>query len=238
MAGLAPGRRQPDSTRETTAPRGERAIATSELCPEADSKNLGLVETFLPDRIGKVKSDRADRGLPRHPDTGAQANGRALFDLRLDPPGLRQLGWSQHDIRRLDLVQCTKIGKHAPAQPELLGQPERHTQGDRAEIIFLAAQSIAADRIARSDAGALKAAQIVSADKEPILKQHLLAVPTKDIAHLAGQAQHPFRRDRIVIAEIRLIAHVIHAKADAGKVVADRSVIAARWIEPIIAAIV
>src|ERR1700757_3102549 len=62
---LAPRRCPRDSTRmATTAPRGEKRTATSELCPEANSENLGLVETLLPDRIGKIESDRTDRGLP------------------------------------------------------------------------------------------------------------------------------------------------------------------------------
>src|SRR5271169_2825520 len=118
----APRRRRRDSTRMvTTAPQGENRTATSEPCPEADSENLGLVETLLPDRIGEIQSDRTNRGLPRHPDTGAHASCRALFDLRLDTPSLRQLGRSQHDIRRFDLVQCAEISKDTSAQPELLG---------------------------------------------------------------------------------------------------------------------
>src|SRR5271169_1075910 len=55
----APRRCRRDSTRMvTTAPQGENRTATSEPCPEADSENLGLVETLLPDRIGEIQSDR------------------------------------------------------------------------------------------------------------------------------------------------------------------------------------
>src|SRR5262249_52433942 len=111
-------------------PRGENSAATSEFCPEAHSENLGLVETFLPDRVGDVEANRTNRGSPRHSHTGAQANCRALFDLRLDASGLRQLLGCQDDIRRFYVVKCAKISKDPPAQPEFFGQSERHTQRD------------------------------------------------------------------------------------------------------------
>src|SRR4029077_1348825 len=72
------------TTLATTPPGGEYIVATSESCPEAHSENLGLIETFLPDRISDVQSDRTNRRFPRYSDTSAQADCRTLFNLRLD----------------------------------------------------------------------------------------------------------------------------------------------------------
>src|SRR5208282_921581 len=118
----APWRRWQDTIgMATTTLRGANMAATSELRPETDSEKLGLVEPFLPERIGDVQSDRPYRRLPRHTDTSAHARCRALLDFRLDAAGLRQLGGSEHDIGRFDLVQSTEIGEDTPAHPELLG---------------------------------------------------------------------------------------------------------------------
>src|SRR5262249_42961159 len=124
------------------------------------------------------------------------------------------------------------------AQPELLRQAERHAEGHRAEIVFLAAERVAAHRVARSDTGALKPAQIVTADKETVLNKHLLAIPTQNIACFAADAQHPFRRDRVIIARIHLVTNIIYTKPDTSKVVSDRSIIARRRFESVISAIV
>src|SRR4029077_18150315 len=122
--------------------------------------------------------------------------------------------------------------------PEFLGQAERHAQGHLAEIVFLAAETIAAHRVARPDASALKAAQVVAADKEPVLNKLVLSVPSKDITGLAGDAQNPFGEDRVVVPRTYFVAHIIHPETDPSEVIADGGIIAGTRIQPIVAAVV
>src|ERR1700730_12776634 len=86
------------------APLSGNTTETLEPRAETDPKNLRLVESFLADRIGEIKSNRTDRRLPRHTYTGACTDRRRLLDHRLTPPCCRQLGGCQYDIRRFDMV--------------------------------------------------------------------------------------------------------------------------------------
>src|SRR5271166_6777062 len=217
---------------------GENAGATSEFCPKADSEELGPIEGFFPYREREIETNRADGGLPRHAYSGARPGRWRLFDHGLHTSRLNQLSRGQHNVGRFELIESAEIGEDATAQSQLLGQAERHAQRDRTNIVFLPAKGVAADRVTGADAGALKAAQIVAADKEPILEEDLLAVPTDNVADFPGQAQHPFRCDRVEIAEIRLVSYIVYTKPHAGEVIADRGIIAARRVEPVIPPIV
>src|SRR5579875_2818361 len=81
-------------------------------------------------------------------------------------------------------LEAAEIREDAAGQPQFLRHGERHAERNRADIVFVAAQRIIGDRIARPDAGVLKAAQIVAADKKAILDQHLLAAPAENVAGL------------------------------------------------------
>ena len=102
----------------------------------------------------------------------------------------------------------------------------------------MATKSIATHRVARPDAGALEAAQIVAADKEPILNENVLGIPTKYIAGLTGDAQHPFGKYRVIVAGSYFVAYVIDPEPDPSEVIAQRGVIAAGRIKPIVATVV
>src|SRR5205823_11712707 len=63
-------------------------------------------------------------------------------------------------------------------------------------------------------------------------------LPAENIAAFRGEAQHPVGEERVVIAEIDLVAYVLHAEAETGKIIADRGVIAARGLKPVVATVV
>ena len=138
-------------------------------------------DSFL---IGTARSSRIGPTGDFH-DTPIPALTRIAEDVSTTgwtPPVVASCAGVRSSWCRLELIERAEIGEYAPAEAEFLGQPERHAQSDRADIVFLAAEGVVADRIARADAGILKPAQIVAADKEAVLKQHLLAIPAEDIA--------------------------------------------------------
>src|SRR5207244_524712 len=92
--------------------------------------------------------------------------------------------------------------------------------------------------VARTDAGGCKAAQIIAADKEPVLQQHLLPTPAENIAALDIKAQHPLRGDRIIITEICLVSDIFDTKPSSGQIVSKRGIISVGRVLTIIAAIV
>src|SRR5690348_11055077 len=227
--------RQRTKTSAGKAPRVER---TSEPRTETDMEQLGLVERLLLDRDGEIKPDRADRRFPGDPHAGARTDRGGVGEDRLNASRGSELGRRQDEVLLIVRPQRTKIGKHATAEPQLLGQAERDTERQRAEIVFVAAERVARDDIARPDAGRGKPAQIVAADKEAVLQQNLLSTPAEHIASFSRQAEHPFWRNRIVIAGAELVANVLDAKAGAGKIVADRGVVAARRFLSIVAPVI
>src|SRR5437763_7131763 len=113
-------------------------------------------------------------------------------------------------------VERAEIGKDPPAYAKLVGQSERYRQRHRAEIILVAAKRITRDCVARPNPGGSKTAQIVAADKEPVLQEHLVPTPAEDVTDFPGEAQNPFRRDGVIIAGIHLVTDVSDTKSGAG----------------------
>src|SRR5271169_6400204 len=192
------------STTPTVGPSIEPRLSTSEFCPKANPEKLGLIEFFLPDRVRDVEPNRTDRRFPRYADPAAHPNRWRILDHRLNSASRRQLRRRQVELGGLEVIERAEIGENPAADAEFFGQAQRDTQGHRADVVFLAAEGVIGDRVARPDSGILKAAQIVAADKESILKQYLLTIPAKDVACLTGKTQYPFRCNRVIIAEIHL----------------------------------
>src|SRR5271170_6663840 len=146
------------STTPTVGPSIEPRMSTSELCPKTNPEELGLVETLLPDRIRDVEANRADRRFPRHADPGAGPDRRGILDHRLNSTSRRQLRRRQIELGGLKVIERAEIGENPAADAEFLRQAERHTQGHRTDVVFLAAEGVIANRVARPDPGILKAA--------------------------------------------------------------------------------
>src|SRR5207248_2931625 len=122
----------------------------------------------------------------------------------------------QHEVFLVIRPQGTKIGENSAGYAEFLGQAEGHTERQRADIIFVAAERISGNRVTRPDAGRGEAAQIVAADKKPVLQEHLLAAPAMNVAGFGVEAQDPLGHYRVVSAEIDLVPQIAHTKAEAG----------------------
>src|SRR5262249_6751118 len=149
-----------------------------------------------------------------------------------------QLGRGQHQVLLVVAPQRAEIGPGAAGDAELLRQPERDALADRSDPVLVAAERVPRDAVAGADAARLKPAQIVAADKEAVLDQHLLPAPPEHVAALAADRQHPARRYRVVVAGGQLVANVLHAEPDTGEVVAERHIITAGRVDPVVAAIV
>src|ERR1700730_16874554 len=243
-AAVAP---RPHPNRQTTPrktgrpePAGQapRVLTTSEPRTKTDVEQLRLVERFFLDWQCQIDPDRADRRFPRDADAGAGPDRGRVLDARLPPAGSLQLRRREHEVLLIIAPQGAEIGENAPAYPQFLRQTERHPESQRSDIIFVAAERIAGNCVTRADTGRREAAQIVAADKEPVLQQYLLPAPAEDIAAFRGKAQHPFGEDRVVVTHVELVANILNTKTDSGKIVTDRSVIAARRFEPVVALVV
>src|SRR5437763_2451506 len=193
--------------KKTSAGQAPRVERTSEPRTKTDVEQLRLVERLLLDRNGKIKPDRADRRFPGDTDTGARADRGRVGDDRLHAAGRDELGRGQDEVLLIVPPQRTKIGEHATGKPELLRKPERDAERQGAEIVFVAAERVARNDIAGPDAGRCEPAQIVAPDKEAVLQQHLLSAPAEHIAAFRREAEHPFRRNRIVISGAELVAN-------------------------------
>src|SRR5689334_14120870 len=109
----------------------------SEPRTETHAEELALVEVFLLDWPRRVEADRPQRRLPGDADAGRHANRARIVDR------------ARAVARRVDVPQRAEIAEDAAADADLLRQPERHLQRRRADIVLVAAERVACDRIAR-----------------------------------------------------------------------------------------
>src|SRR5947207_541254 len=78
--------------------------------------------------------------------------------------------------------QAADIGEDPAGNAQFLRKSERYRQTQRGDIVFVAAECVLRDGVAGADAGRLETAQIVTADEEAVLQQHLLTAIAEDIS--------------------------------------------------------